>query len=159
MDGNCPEFADTERLDRLEGADKVRQRPILKPAVAVGYIRPGESVDARTSSQVTGSDFGQPTVISAREVVAKLPQLLVDDVEVVEESLLSGGNFPPGRDRRGCELVGGAERPAIVVEPWQQIVAVVRIIRDLNCCRKTCGVLLQSFGAKHLGADWLGRIE
>jgi hypothetical protein len=87
MDGHGPELADAERLDSLVGTDETAECLHIESAVGVGHVGPGEAIDAGVSCEVARRDLRQPAVVAPREVVSDLPELLVDDVEVVEEPL------------------------------------------------------------------------
>ena len=155
VDGDRPPLADGQRLNALVGADELSQGLQLKPAVGVGDVGPGQPVDAGVSHKVTLRDLGQQTVIALREVVPDVPDLFVDDVEVVEEPLRGRRDFLLLPHRLGNVPVGGEKDPCVVVDPGEEIHSLRRFLRRPLGRSQALGVLLQALHAEDLGSDRL----
>ena len=153
MDEHGPELADAERLDALIGTDETAERLHLEPTVGVGHIGPREAIDAGAPCEVARRDLRQPAVVTPREVVSDLPQLLVDDVEVVEEPVLGERDLTLRPDRRDDAVICAENYAPVVVDPRKKITSSDRRLRDAIGRRQAPGVLLQALGAKDLGAD------
>jgi hypothetical protein len=117
MDGHGPELADAERLDALVGTHEALKRLQLEPAVGVGHIGPGEAIDPGASREVARRDLRQPAVVAPREVVSDLPELLVDDVEVVEEPLLGERDLALRPDCLDDAVIGVEKCAPVVADP------------------------------------------
>ena len=57
-------------------------------AVGVSHVGPGQPINSRGPRKVARRDLGHPAVVGLGKVVSDLPELLIDDVKVVEEPLL-----------------------------------------------------------------------
>jgi hypothetical protein len=153
MDGQRPELADPERLDALVGTDETAECLDIEPAVGVGHISPGGAVDAGESCEVARRDLWQPAVVAAREVISNLPELLVDDVEVVEEPLLGERDLALRPDSLNDAVVCGQKDAPVVADSGKKISPSGKLLRDAISRRQALGVLLQALDAKELGAN------
>ncbi len=57
MDGDCPEFADAERLDPLVGPHERLECLEVESTVGVRHIRPGQPKDARVPAEVVALGY------------------------------------------------------------------------------------------------------
>ena len=146
--------ADGERLDALVGPNKLLQRPQLEPAVGMGNVGPGQPVDARVSHEVALRDLGQQTVVALREMVPDVPDLLVNDMEVIEEPLRGRCDLPPLLHRLGNVPVCGQKDPCVLVDPGEEIFSFGGLFSRALGRGQALGVLLQALHAEDLGADW-----
>ena len=144
-DGDRPQLADRQRLDLLVGVDHPPQALGIEPAVGVGDVRPRQPEHARVSVEVAAGELRELPVVVGREVVADLPELLVDDREVVDQPLGGRGDRAfvldrlcqhpicldqdatvlghAGTDRhpsvgRGSHLLGGGERGRVLLQAF-----------------------------------------
>jgi hypothetical protein len=85
-----PELTDGERGDRLEGVQPAHELGAIEPAVAVADELNRERVDAGAPRLLAHGELGQLAVVAAGEVLANVPDLGGDEVEVVEEPLGRG---------------------------------------------------------------------
>ena len=155
VDGDRPTLADGERLDALVGADKWLQRPQLETAVGVGNVGPGQPVDARVSREVALRDLGQQAVVAFREVIANIPDLFVDDMEVIEQPLRGRCDLPLLPHRLGNVPVCGQKDPRVVVDPCEEIPSSRGLLGSALRRGQALSVLFQALHAEDLGADRL----
>ena len=98
-DGDGPELADGQRLNALISAHETAQGFRIKSAVGVGDERPGHSEYTRVPVQRTIRQFGQQPIKARREIFTNFPDLLLDDVIVVEQPF-GGGRYCAAFARR-----------------------------------------------------------
>jgi hypothetical protein len=153
MDGHGPELADAERLDALVGMDETGEVLHVEPAVGMGHIGPCEAIDPGAACEVPRRDLRQPAVVAPREVVPDPPELLIDDVEVVEEPLLGESDLPLRPDRIDAAVIGVEKTAPVVADPRKKIPSSGGLLRDAIGRREALGMLLQARGAKELRAD------
>jgi hypothetical protein len=153
MDGHGPELADAERLNALVGTDETAERLHLEPAVAMGHIGPREAIDPGAACEVPRCDLRQPAVVAPREVVSDPPELLVDDMKIVEEPLLGEGDLPLRRDRLDAAVVCVEKHAPVVAHRRKKIPPSGGLLRDAISRREALGMLLQALRAEELGAD------
>ena len=79
-----------------------------------------EQVDPWVALQRTISQLRQLEVILARQVLADVPDLVLDDVVVVAQPFLGSDRLRVATGRRREEQVGRIERRRTRVEPRQQ---------------------------------------
>ena len=152
-DGDGPQLADGERLHALVGRDESTERLGVEPAIGVRDERPRQSVDAGIARQGAVGQLGQLAIEPGREIVADLPQLLVDDVEVVDEPFGRRNDRPLLADGVGDHAIRLAQDAAVVLDARQQA-AVLGSPRDDGLRgRQALGVLLEALDAEELGAD------
>ena len=77
----------------------------FEAAVRVRDVCPGNAHHPRVTREMTLGQLGELAVVVRRQVVANLPQLLVNDVEVVEEPLGRRGDRLLVLDRPGQDAV------------------------------------------------------
>ncbi len=155
VDGDRPPLADGQRLNALVGADELLQRLQLEPAVAVRDVGPGQPVDPRVSREVALGDLGQQAVIALREVVANVPDLFVDDVEVVEQPLRGRRDRLSLPHRLGDVPVSSQENPRVVIDPGEEIQSFRGLLSRALGRGQALGVLLQPLHTEDLGTDRL----
>jgi hypothetical protein len=92
-------------------------------------------------------------------MVADVPQLLVDDVEVVDQPLRGRRDRPFLADLLGEHTVRLEEHPSVVADARRQGVALTRIGGDVLGDRQALGILLEEFYAEQLRPDGLLRLR
>ncbi len=120
-DRQRPELADRQRLDPLVSADEEPERVELDPAVRVRDEGPRQPVDARIAFQVSGGELRQLPVEPRRKVLLDLPDLLLDDVEVVEQPVGGGRDRARLAARLRDRPVRPDEHPRVLAQPRQQV--------------------------------------
>ena len=154
-DRHRPEFADGERLHLLIGPDIADQHLGVEAAVGMGDEGPGHAEDAGIAGEGTRGELGKLAVIAGRQVRAKLPNLLLDEMIIVDE--------PFRRRRYGATLVDrlddGAisleQNGAIVGKPPRQRLTLGRPGRYDLRERKASRMLLEALDAEQLFANGL----
>ena len=157
VDGHGPELADAERLDALIGPHEARERLELEAAVGMGDIGPRQPIRARGAGEMARGDLRQRLVVAAREVVPDLPELLVDDVEVVEEPLLGERDLALRADRLDDVVIPGEENAPVLADPGKEIPPLAGLSLVLLGRGQALCVLLEALDAEELGADGLLR--
>jgi hypothetical protein len=153
MDGDCPELADGQRLSTLVRVDESLQRLQLEAAVGVGYVGPGQPVDAWVTREVTHGDLWQEAIITARKVVPDLPELFVHDVKVVEDPLRGRRNLTLRHDGFGDVPVPGQEHARVLANSGEEIPFLGRLFSGAMGRSQALGVLLETLDGEELGAD------
>jgi len=104
-DRNRPQFAQQERLDRLIGSDKARQRAAADQAVAVRDELQRQVIHARQARRARAvralRQARQLATVAARQMPPRGANFLFDQVEVVEQPLGRRRKPPLGVGRRG----------------------------------------------------------
>ena len=135
--------------------DKRLQRGKLEPAVGMGNVGPRQPIDARVPREVALGDLGQQAVVAFREVVPNVPDLFVDNMEVVEQPLRSRCDLPLLLDCLGNVPVCSQKDLRVVVDPGEEIPTSGRLLSGALGRGQALGVLLQPLHAEDLGADRL----
>ena len=118
--GDCPELADRQRRDPLEGLNEEIDVLEVDPALGVRDQRDRELVHPRIARERTLRQLGQLLVIALRQTLPHLADVLLDDVIVVEEPLSRGADVHfVGSGIRELSLCI-VEQPLRIVEPDQQ---------------------------------------
>ena len=150
-----PELSDGERRDGLEGVQPAHELGAIEAAVAVPDQLHGERVDARVAGLLPRGELGQLAVVAAREVLADVPDLGGDEVEVVEEPLRRRRDELAAVHVVGEGPVRLAQDADVVVEPREDAAsgALRRVHRESG--RERAGPLLEALDAEQLVAEWL----
>ena len=154
-DRHRPELADRERLHALVGAHEAAERLRVEAAVGVRDERPGQAEDARIALEGPFRELGQLAIEAAREIVADLADLLLDDVEVVDQPLGGRRDGAFLADRRADGAIRGEQHPAVVAQPLRQRPTGAGPRRHALGSREALGMLLEALDAEELGADRL----
>jgi hypothetical protein len=104
-----------------------------------------------------GRQLRELPVVVRREVVPDLPELLVDDVEVVDQPFGRRGDGPLLADRERQGAIAGEEDPSVVGDSGSERDPAPGIGQDSLRCRQRLGVLLEPLDAEQLGQDRLPR--
>ncbi len=154
-DRDRPEFADRQRLHALVGADEPAQHLRVEVAIGMGDERPRQPVHARVSLERSVDQFGELAMEAGREIDADRPDLLLDDMEIIDQPICrrSDGAFPA--DRRDRCVIGRAQRPIVVAQaPLQALIGP-----QLRCGalrgREALGMQLEPLDAEEFRADRL----
>ncbi len=151
-DRNGPQFAECQRRDRLVGSDKPGHAFRVDTAVAVRDRLERQVVDAR---QARGGPFRETRQFSAealRQVPLGGPDLLVDQVTVVEQPLRGRDDAPAGGDRCGELAVYFGQHRLVGRETRQQAIARVFNTKPMRD-REMPTVLFHLLGAEELRAQ------
>jgi len=156
--GNGPQLSDRERPHLLEGAQEEVHALELDPRLGVRDQRDRDLVHPRVARERATGQLGQLAVVAAGQAAAHFPDVLFDDVEVVQEPLAGrpdvqlavGGNREArpdvGQDRTGLaesiEEPGAPAWPATKGHPLRG--------------REGASPLSQVFGAKEVAAERTG---
>jgi hypothetical protein len=154
-DGDGPQLPDGQRLDPLVGRDVAAETDGLEAAVGMGDVGPGQPVDPRIPRERPAGQLRELPVVVGRQVVADLPQLLIDDVEVVDEPFGSRGDRALLADGQRQGAIAGEQDPAVVGDPGSERDSTPRIGQDGLRRRQRLGVLLQPLDAEQLCQDRL----
>ncbi len=149
-DRQRPQLADRQRLDPLVGAHERPQRLELDPAVRVRNERPRQPVDARIALEISGGKLGQLPVEARRKVLLDLPDLLLDDVEIVQQPLGGGRDRACLPTRLRDRLVRSDERPCVLPQPREQMPPPPLPGVDRLPGRELAGELFQSLRGEEL---------
>ena len=84
-DGHSPQLADRERLNALIGGDEAAERRGIEMAVGMRHKSPGETEHPRIPRERSLGQLWQLTIISRRQVLPNLADLLLHKVVVVEQ--------------------------------------------------------------------------
>jgi hypothetical protein len=152
-DRHRPQLADHQGLHALVGEDESTEHLGVETAVGMRHEGPGDSVDSRVPGQWPIGELGQLPVESRRKIVANLPQLLVDDVEVVDKPFGRRNDCPLLTDGVGDHAIRLAEDAPVVLDARQQPPSPARPLDDGLRGRQTLAVLLEALDAEELGAD------
>ena len=152
-DGERPQLADRERLDVLIGRDEASQRLDVDPAVRVLDVGPGDAVDPRSARESAVQELGELAVEARRQVVANLPQLLVDDVVVVREPLGGGRDRPALADRLRNLAVAREQDAGVLFEPLEEPRAPPLAFGDAVGSPELGRALVEPVRAQEVAAD------
>ena len=152
-DGHGPEFADGERLHALIRGDESAQHLGIEAAVGMRDEGPGDSVNTRIALQVAGGEFRQLAVKAGRQVFADFPELLIDDIEIVDQPFGGGGDGVVLLDGSREFLVALKEHAAVFHDARRERFATSD--SRFNGLRggKSFGVLLEPLDAEQFGAN------
>ena len=152
-DGDRPQFADGERLDRLVGAHEARQHLGVEAAVAMGDERPRDPEHARVAGERPLAQLRQLAIVGLGQVGADFADLLLDEMEIVQEPF-RGGRPRLAFDRgRGDLAIGRQQHAFVVAQAGDQRLAGGLAAVDRLVGRQAVGVLLEAFDAEQLAAD------
>ena len=125
-DRQRPELADRERLDPLVGPHESPEGLELDPAVGVRDERPGQPVDAGKALERALGELRQLPIEPRRKVLLDLPDLLLDDVEVVQQPVGGRRNRAGPAARVFDRPVRRDEGPRVLAQPGKQTAAPSR---------------------------------
>ena len=156
-DRHGPQLAEGQRLDALIGAQEPRQRLRIEQAVGVGHEVVDQGVDPGVALKGIGRQLGQLPVVAGRQVLADLPQLLLDEMEIVDQPLRRRRDGPLVAHRFGDRAVRGEQDPAVVPQARQQPAPSPAARPHPLRLGETGRVLLEPLPSPELLADRLGQ--
>jgi len=119
----------------------------------MGDERPGDGEDARIADEWSVRQFRQPPVIARRQVVARLADLFLDQMVVVEQPFGGGSGGLPVADG-ACDFAIRRQQDGFVIpEPGCQRQARDRGRGDGLRRGEAFGVLFQPFDAEQFLAN------
>ncbi len=152
-DRHRPKLANGERLHLLIGPDVADQHLGVETAVRVGDEGPGHPEDAGITGEGTRGELGKLAVVAGRQVRAKLTNLLLDEMIIVDEPFRRRSYGTPLVDRLDDRAIGLEQNGAVVGEPPRQRLALDRLGRDELRERETSRVLFEALDAEQLLAN------
>jgi hypothetical protein len=161
-DGNGPQLTQHQRGHRLVGRDDTVEGLRIDPRVT---MRNRFKRDVVNSGQIRGGSAQQPgefPAVALGEVPPRGPDLLFDEIEVVEQPLTGGLDSLPGLDRRTQQLEGLRQDRLILAQPSQKQIGPVSWT-GLMRGREGTPVALHLIAAeqrrsdRRLGARWGGK--
>ena len=154
--GPRPQLADRQRRDALVAVDEHRELLTVDAAVAVAHQLDGHRVDPCMTRLLSRRERGQLPVVGARQMLADVPDLRRDQVEVVEQPFRRGGDELPGPDIVRQRAVGLAQYARVVVESRKDVSgAAPRVRVDGEARRERQRTLFQPLDAEQLVAKRL----
>lgn len=121
-DRHGPQLAERERARGLVGGDEGTQAVDVDAAVRVRDELDGDVVDAGGPRGERVGEARQLAAVAAGQVAPGGPDLLLDQVVVVDEPLRGGRDARAGPDRGGEQGVGVAQRELIGAQARQQVI-------------------------------------
>lgn len=134
-----------------EHAERLR----VEAAVGVRHERPGQSEHARIPGERPIRQLGQLAIIAAWEILSDFPNLVLDDVEVVDQPLGRRSDRAVLADGGGDGAVRAEQHPPVVAKARRQCSAPGGPGRHALRGGETLGVLLEALDAEELTADRL----
>ncbi len=154
-DRDGPELSHGERLRGLIRDDEAPQGFGVEPAVGVRDEGRRQRVNAGIALERSGVELRKLAVVVLRHVVANLPQLLLDDVEVVDEPLGGGRDRPFFADRVGHRPIGLEQNAAVLAETGEERAPLSEPVREPVLFSERARGLLQPLGRVELRPDRL----
>ena len=147
-DRHRPKLADRERLHLLIGPDIADQHLGVETTVGMSDEGPGDAEDARVADERTRGELGKLPVIARRQVGAKLANLLLDEMIVVDEPFGRRRYRPPFIDRGDDRAVSLKKNGAVGRQAPGERTALVHPGRDDLGDGETARVLLKALDAE-----------
>ena len=119
-DRDGPQLADAERGHRLVGGDEAAEAADIQAAVAVRNRLEGDVVDPRQSGRWTVGQARQFTAVASREVPPRRPDLLLDQIEVVEQPFSRRRDPAVGIDGVRQQDPHGHQQALVLRQPSQE---------------------------------------
>ncbi len=127
QDRNGPELSDGQRLHALEAADEATKCVGFETTVGVRDEGPREAQHARVILERPLGELRELTVVATGQILANVPQGVLDNVEVVHEPLC--------RRRDGALFADHLGEAAVALEQDAAVVAHARGQRPAPRCR------------------------
>jgi hypothetical protein len=156
-DGHRPHLPYGQGLHLLVGAQVSPQHLRVEQAVGVGHVGPGHAEHPRIAGKGTGGQFGQLSVVTARQVGPNLANLGLNHIEVVDQPLGGGRNRRTAVHRLADVLVGGHQHRLVFGQPRPQLGAALHSQGHDLRRGQAAGVFFQPLDSEQLGPDG-GRI-
>ncbi len=119
-DRDRPQLAELERLRRLIRAHVSQERVPIDAPMRVRDELQRQLVDPRRARHAPVREARQLAAVGPRQVPARDPDLLVDDVVVVDEPLGRGRELPTSHQRRREQRVRRPKHEVVGAQPGQQ---------------------------------------
>ena len=117
---------------------------------------PGQRIDPRISLERTGIELGKLPVIPGREVFADLPEVLFDDVEVVDEPLRGRRDRPLFPNGVGDRAIGLEKDAPVFRQTRKERLSFSKPLRQAVLGTQLLRELLEALGRIELRPDGLG---
>ena len=115
--GQRPDLAQAQFAGLLVGAEVGHQQLVAERAIGVGDKGPGYAVDPRQAGQRGVEQHRQGAKVAARQAVAHLFELGLDQVEVVEQPFGRRADVVAGGGLGADVAVGLAQRADVALQP------------------------------------------
>ncbi len=115
----------------------------------------GYFVGARVSRQRPGGKLGKLLVVALWKICPDLPNVFLNDVEVVEKPVARGADVEPSLGAGVQLVIDPIEDVPRVLEPEQQRTRAALLLRrqEVMAARDCACSLTKSFGAQHFAAN------
>ena len=106
-DRDRPQLSDRQRLDALVGAHEPAQHVGVETTVRMGNEGPRDAEHPRISDERSVGQLRQLAIVAGRQIVTDFPDLLFDNVVIVEQPLGGRRHGVPraGRVSDGCGML------------------------------------------------------
>ena len=152
-DRHRPQLADRQRLHALVRLHELRQRLRIEIAVSVRDVSPRDAENARVPFQRAVDELGQLPVISARQIVANLSNLLFDDVKIVDQPLRRRRDRALLANSAGNVAIRLEQCPAVVAHARRNRPAAPGIAGDALRDGERLAMLFKPLDAEQFGTD------
>jgi hypothetical protein len=142
-DRDGPDLADRQRRDALIRGREVHEDLQIEAAGRMRRDLAGDQVHARIARELSVRELRQLHVVLARQVLADLANLILNDVVVVAEPLFRSDGGRVGGRRFRQKAVRVLELLSGVVEARQQRLAACGLRREARRLRQHRGVAVQ----------------
>ncbi len=151
-DRDRPQLSQRERGDGLVGRREAAEARHVHPPVNVREQLEHDVISTRVPRRRPVQQPGQLATVSSREVPTGRPNLLLDQIEIVEEPLARRCDPSFCHDGRRYQLVRLHQDGLVVLKPWQEPVRASLTI-NLMPSRDGLGVRLKLIDAQKLRSE------
>ncbi len=151
--GQCPHLAQAQLARLLVAVEEVREQLVVECAVGVRDERPGHAVDARQSREGLVLQQRQRAEVAARQRIADLLELRLDEVEVVEQPLGRGTHVVAGGSLLADRVVRLAQHADVGAQAREESGRGQRGAFGAVRLPEAAAVLRKALRAEDLGAD------
>ena len=116
----------------------------------MGDESPGKTENSGVSSQMSFGEFRELGIVTGRQIVLDLPDLLFNDMEIVEQPLGGRGDRPAVAGGIGNDAVGLVQDFRILAEARQDRPAARGSLQDALRRGETVGVAFKALNAEKL---------
>jgi hypothetical protein len=153
-DRDRPELAQVQRMDRFIRGDEAVQAVGFDPAIHVGDQLQGHRIGPRIASVRAARQPRQLPAVGRRQVSSGEPDLIFDEIEVVQQPFCRRGDPSLARHGGGHQMVGLDQDLLVLVQPRNQLVSAA-LGRDLVSGRQLGGMPRQLIDAEELRPERL----
>ena len=123
MIGTAQSSSDFQRRDRLIGRDKGFKTHRIQPAIDMRDQLQRDSINAREfCPKAVGKTWQLPAVRRRQMTPGQLPNLLFDEIEIIDEPFRRGRDPPALRHRGGQQIIRIDEDAVVFIQPGNELV-------------------------------------